>query len=41
MVYFYIGISHFIVILLGSFNSFSYLCSEITIYCELLYDRKQ
>ena len=36
MVYFYIRISHFIVILLGSFNSFSYLCSEITIYCEII-----
>ena len=31
---FHVSISHFIVILLGGFNSFSYLCSEITTYCE-------
>jgi len=33
--YLYATISHFIVIFLGGFNSFSYLCSEITICCEL------
>jgi len=33
--YLYATISHFIVIFLGGFNFFSYLCSEITICCEL------
>ena len=34
-VYFYVTISQFIVIFLGSFNPFSYLCSEITICCDM------
>ena len=33
--------SQFIVNSLGRFISFPYLCSEITIYCELLEQREQ